>query len=102
MSLTEPIPSTRPVSDLRTHLSEIEQSTKETGEPIILTRNGKPSLLVFDFASYNNQAATERHIQKLRESEIEERYRSDSYSLEQSKDRLKALRQMIETLNASD
>lgn len=100
MSLTEPIPTTRPVSDLRTHLPEIEQTTRETGEPIILTRNGRPSLLVFDFDSYNNQATIERHVRKLREAEIEQKYRSDTYSIEQSKERMRAIRRMVEASNA--
>ena len=100
MPLAQPIPITRPVSDLRTHLPEIEEIAKETGGPIVLTRNGRPSLLVFDCEAYNEQVVHDRHVRKLREAEIEERYRSDTYSLEQSKERLRALQNMVEALNA--
>lgn len=95
MSLAQALPDSRPISDLRTHLPEIESEARKDGEPIVLTRNGKPSLILFDFNAYNNQIKLDRHIQKLREAEIEERYRSDSYSFEQSKARLAEIKQAI-------
>lgn len=100
MQLAQPIPITRPVSDLRTHLPEIEEMAKDTGGPIVLTRNGRPSLLVFDCDAYNEQVLHDRHVRKLREAEIEERYRTDTYSIEQSKERLRVLKNMVEALNA--
>lgn len=100
MPLAQPIPETRPVSDLRTHLPEIEEAARTTREPIVLTRNGRPSLLVFDCEAYNEHVQRERQIQKLREAEIEQRYRSDVYTIEQSKDRLRTIQKMVEALNA--
>ena len=100
MSLAQPIPDTRPVSDLRTHLPEIEEAVRATGEPIVLTRNGRPTLLVFDCNAYNEQVQRARQIRKLREAEIEERYRSDTYTLEQSKERMRLIQKRVETLNA--
>ncbi|MDO4533043.1 MAG: type II toxin-antitoxin system prevent-host-death family antitoxin [Coriobacteriia bacterium] len=100
MPLAQRIPETRPVSDLRTHLPEIEEAVRTTGEPIVLTRNGRPSLLVFDCNAYNEQVQRDRHIRKLREAEIEERYRSDTYTLEQSRERMRAIQKLVEALNA--
>ena len=100
MYLAQPIPETRPVSDLRTHLPEIEETVRTTGEPVVLTRNGRPSLLVFDCNAYNEQLQRDRHIRKLREAEIEERYRSDTYTLEESRERMHAIQKLVEALNA--
>lgn len=100
MPMPASIPIIRPVSDLRTHLPEIEKDARETGEPIVLTRNGTPSLVVFDSAAYNERIERERHIRKLREAQIEAKYRDDSYTLEQSKERLREIQSMLENLHA--
>ena len=100
MPLSQSIPDTRPLSDLRTHLPEIEQTVRTTGDPVVLTRNGRPSLIVFDCDAYNEQVMLERQVNKLREAEIEERYRSDAFTLEQSKERLRTIKSMVEGLNA--
>jgi PHD/YefM family antitoxin component YafN of YafNO toxin-antitoxin module len=94
------IPITRPISDLRTRLPEIEQTARETGEPIVLTRNGSPSLVVFDSDAYNERVQAERHIRKLREAEIEAKYRSEAYSLADSKARIQEIRSMLGTAYA--
>lgn len=88
MPLAAPIPETRPISDLRTHLADIERIAKETGEPIVLTRNGTHTLIVQDSEAYNQRIQRERHIRKLREAEIEAKYRAEAITLEQSRDRI--------------
>jgi PHD/YefM family antitoxin component YafN of YafNO toxin-antitoxin module len=95
-----PIPITRPISDLRTRLPEIEQAARESGEPIVLTRNGLPSLVVFDSDAYNERIQAERHVRKLREAEIEAKYRTDSHSLSSSKARIQEIRSMLGTAHA--
>lgn len=80
-----PLMEIRPISDLRTKLNEIESVAKETKEPVVLTRNGSPSLVVMDADAYNEQAQLERHIRKLREAEIEAHYNPKTYTLEESK-----------------
>lgn len=92
------IPETRPISDLRTHLAEIERIAKETGEPIVLTRNGTHTLVVQDSEAYNQRIQRERHIRKLREAEIEAKYRAEALTLEQSRARIAEIAQ---TLGAS-
>lgn len=83
MPRTATLPDVRPISDLRTHLPEIEESARETGEPIVLTRNGASSLIVMDAAAYNEQKQHERAVRKLREAEIEAKYLNETYSHEQ-------------------
>lgn len=95
MPLPAAIPETRPISDLRTHLPEIEQMARETGEPIVLTRNGAPALMVIDCQAYNQAVQRERHIRKLREAEIEAKYVEKTYSLAESKERMKLVAQAL-------
>ncbi len=42
----------RPVSDLRNKFPEIENTVLETGEPVILTKNGYGSMVVLSFEQY--------------------------------------------------
>lgn len=74
------LPSIRPISDLRTRLNEVELEAKELREPIIMTKNGVASLVVMDSSAFEDMMQRERHITKLREAEIEEKYISHSYS----------------------
>ena len=100
MPLPAMIPETRPISDLRTHLPEIERLAKETGEPIVLTRNGVHALVVQDSEAYNQRIQRERHIRKLREAEIEAKYRDESCSLSESRARIAEIAQLVGAANA--
>ncbi len=42
----------RPVSDLRNKFPEIERAVLETGEPVILTKNGYGSMVVLSLEQY--------------------------------------------------
>ena len=100
--MTAGIPDIRPISDLRTKLGEIEASARESGGPVVLVRNGTPSLVVFDSEAYNRRVEEERHVRKLREAEIEARYRSETVSLADSRARVDALLASIDGLGAAD
>ena len=100
MALAAAIPQTRPISDLRTHLSDIEDYAHATGEPIVLTRNGVASLVVMDSAAYNEAIARQRHIAKLREAEIEAKYRSETFSLQESRAHMAELAKLVEGIHA--
>ena len=102
MPLPAMILETRPISDLRTHLPEIETRVKETGEPIVLVRNGAPALLVMDCKAYNEALARQRHVLKLREAEIEARYRDEAYSVEASRARIQAIAGVLEAAGEFD
>lgn len=96
MPLPTMIPETYPISDLRTRLPEIEALAKEIGEPIVLTRNGAPSLMLIDCQAYNQSIQRERHIRKLREAEIEAKYRAESVSMDESRARIDEITKMLE------
>ena len=100
MPLPAEIPETRSISDLRTHLSEIEATAKETGEPIVLVRNGTPTLLVMDCKAYNRARQQERHLRKLREAEIEAKYVAETLSTDESKARIAEIEAALEAINA--
>ena len=86
------LPHVRPVSELRTHLPEIEQLAQETGEPIILTKNGAAKLVVMDNDAFNEHLQHERAVRKLREAEIEARYTKEKpLSLDAVKERVAAI-----------
>ena len=100
MSNMQAIPQMRPISDLRTHLNDIESEARESGDPIVLTRNGIPSLVVMDSDAYNERVKLDRHVHMLREAEIEAKYRKEAMSLEESKSRLNSIAEFVEAYHA--
>ena len=44
--------STLPVSHVKAHLAEVIDSTRETGEAVIITQNGEGTAVLQDLASY--------------------------------------------------
>lgn len=74
------LPLIRPISDLRTDLNDVCVQAQETRQPIFMTKNGKASLVVIDCAAYEEQRQHERYVHKLREAEIEAKYRSETAS----------------------
>lgn len=77
------IPLIRPISDLRSNLNDVCDMARETREPLFMTKNGKPSLVVFDSDAYEERLAHERYVAKLREAEIEARYVRETTSQEE-------------------
>lgn len=75
-----PTPQIRPISDLRTDLNDVCAMAKESREPIFMTKNGKATLVVIDCEAYENQRQHDRYVSKLREAEIEARYRKEAVS----------------------
>ena len=59
------VPLIRPISDLRTDLNDV---------------CAQASLVVIDCVAYEEQRQHERYVQKLREAEIEEKYRKETIS----------------------
>ena len=80
LSAAVPIPLIRPISDLRTDLNSVCDQAQESQQPIYMTKNGKAKLVVFDSDAYEKQQMHERYVAKLREAEIEARYRSETFS----------------------
>ena len=83
-----PLPAIRPVSDLRSDLAGICDEARETQQPIFMTKNGKASLVVMDCDAYERQRQHDRYVMKLREAEIEARYRPETVSQAQLDERM--------------
>lgn len=83
-----PLPAIRPVSDLRTDLGGICDEARETQQPIFMTKNGKASLVVMDCEAYERQRQHDRYVMKLREAEIEARYRPETVSQDELDERM--------------
>lgn len=79
-----PLPLIRPISDLRTQLNVVCAQATETQEPIVLTKNGNASYILMDSDAFEASKRQERVRAALREAEIEERYRPEAISEEES------------------
>ena len=80
------LPLIRPITDLRTQFNDVCAQATESQEPIILTKNGVPAYVLEDCAAY--EAAAQRNRLALREAEIEERYRPEALTAEESDARM--------------
>lgn len=74
------MPQILPISDLRTNLNGVCDLAEETGQPVYMTKNGKPKLVVIDSGAYEELLQRQRYTQKLREAEIEARYVDKTYT----------------------
>jgi prevent-host-death family protein len=66
-----PMPSIRPVSDLRNNFTEISKTVHESTEPIFLTKNGYGDMVVMSIKAWEDNQAEWEIYNKLREAEIE-------------------------------
>lgn len=77
------VPQILPISDLRTDLNSVCELAQKSQEPIFMTKNGKASLVVIDCEAYERQQQHNRYVQKLREAEIEAKYRKECVTQDQ-------------------
>jgi prevent-host-death family protein len=47
--------ATEPLSSLKTRSADLIRHSKETGQPVILTRNGRPAAILQDIETYQRQ-----------------------------------------------
>lgn len=83
-ALAKSLPIIRPITDLRTQLNDVCAQATEEQEPVVLTKNGVASYVLMDSAAYESAQRSNRLYLALREAEIEERYRPDFVSEEES------------------
>lgn len=100
MPMLAELPQIRPISDLRTKLNEIEVNARESGRPVVLTRNGAATLVVLGSEAFDEHLRHERAVRKLREAEIEAKYVSGSYSHEKVRGRTQQLLEALREAHA--
>ena len=82
----------RPVSDLRNNFADISRTVHETGEHVILTKNGYGDMVVLSMEAFENLQLESEICLKLREAEQEADLTGKRYS---SKDVLQAMKDAI-------
>ncbi|MBQ9002915.1 MAG: type II toxin-antitoxin system Phd/YefM family antitoxin [Eggerthellaceae bacterium] len=85
------LPIIRPITDMRTKFNEVCAQATEEQEPIILTKNGTAAYVLYDSAAYEAQQKRDRVQMALREAEIEEKYRPETLSAEESDTRMREI-----------
>lgn len=61
----------RPVSDLRNSFAEISRTVHETGEPVVLTKNGYGDMVVISYEEYQTVRYEMDVLRELRAAEYE-------------------------------
>lgn len=90
-ALIQPIPLIRPITDMRTHLNDVCKQATETREPIVLTKNGTASYVLMDSDAYSASERRNRVYLALREAEIEEKYRPETMTAEESDEKMREI-----------
>ena len=85
------LPIIRPITDMRTKFNEVCAQATEEQEPIILTKNGSTAFLFYDAAAYEAERRRDRMRMALREAEIEEHYRPEPMTTEESDARMREI-----------
>ena len=88
-TMSAALPEIRPITDLRTRLNEVCSQATENQEPIILTKNGSAAYVLMDSDAFDAIERRNRVYLALREAEIEEKYRPEPLSEEESNARMK-------------
>lgn len=90
-SLVSPLPIIRPITDMRTNLNDVCKQATAEQEPIVLTKNGTPAYVLMDADAYEANARQVRTYLALREAEIEEKYRPEALTPEQSDEHMREI-----------
>ena len=69
----------RPVSDLRNNFEDISHTVHETGEPVILTRNGYGDMVVLAYDEYQKIQYEMGVMRELRAAELESETTGERY-----------------------
>ena len=74
------MPEIRPVSDLRNSFAEISRTIHETGDPVILTKNGYGDMVVMSYEEYQNIQYETMVMRELRAAELESETSAERFS----------------------
>lgn len=97
-TFTTSLPPIRPITDLRTQLNDVCTQASTSQEPVVLTKNGTAAYVLMDCDAYEAAGRRSRLYLALREAEIEEQYRPEVVSAEESDTRM---REIFELWNLS-
>ena len=67
----------RPVSDLRNKWNDVANVVEESGEPVILTKNGYGNMILFSMEAYKKQQLDQEIYYRLKMAELEEKLTSE-------------------------
>ena len=70
----------RPVSDLRNRFAEISHAVHESGEPVILTKNGYGDMVVLSYDAYERMNHEKFIASQLNAAEVEANATSQRFS----------------------
>lgn len=70
----------RPVSDLRNSFADISRTVHETGEPVILTKNGYGDMVVMSYEEYQSIQYEMGVTRELRAAELEAEAATERYA----------------------
>ena len=87
----EALPAIRPITDLRTQLNNVCEQASETWKPVVLTKNGTPAYVLMDSGAYEAAERNNRRYLALREAEIEERYRPQALTEDESNAKMREI-----------
>jgi prevent-host-death family protein len=59
----------RPITDLKNHTKELVQEVADGGQPVIITQNGKPKVVVMDVAQHDRLQDTLAMLKLLAQSQ---------------------------------
>lgn len=90
-AIAAPLPIIRPITDLRTQLNDVCTQATDTQEPVVLTKNGVASYVLMDSDAYEAAERRNRVYLALREAEIEEQYRPEAVSAEESNAKMREI-----------
>ncbi len=61
--------SVRPITDLKTHTKEVVDQAVQSGEPVLITQNGRASVVVIDAKRHDEAQATLAMLKLLAQSQ---------------------------------
>jgi prevent-host-death family protein len=82
--------SVRPITDLKTHTKDVLDEAVRTGEPILITQNGRARVVVIDAKRHDDAQATMAMLKLLAQSQDSLARGDKTYSGEEVRSRAHA------------
>lgn len=82
--------SVRPITDLKTHTKDVIDQAVHSGEPILITQNGRASVVIIDAKCHDDTQATLAMLKLLAQSQDSLARGNKTYSSEDVRRRARA------------